>query len=250
MGAGMTLEEAVVAGVPYFGPELQANQGDNHFRHFPAICALARRPGEPLDVLEVGSWAGNSLVAWARAAGPDSLLTAVDAWQPYLPAGSSWPHYDVMSGAAASGWIETLFRHNVRASGVGPGRVAVRKGDSRDVLRQLEPGSFDVAFVDGDHRYKIVREDIALCKALVRVGGILCGDDLDQQLGDLDAAEHAEVMAVDEEVATNRSGVCYHHGVVQAVHDHFGRVTCFETRLWAVRKTADGWENVPAELAP
>jgi predicted O-methyltransferase YrrM len=244
----MTREEAFAAGVPYFGPELQANQGDNHFRHFPALVALARErkaAREPFHVLEVGSWAGNSLIAWARAA-PDAMLTAVDAWEPYLPSGTTWPHYDVMSDAASpGGGIRDLFLHNVKAAGIHR-RLILCKGDSREVLPKLDP-HFDVAFIDGDHRYKIVREDINACLGPVRVGGILCGDDLDRQLGDLDLDEHREIMAIDEEVATTRSGLCYHHGVVQAVHDYFGRVTCFETRLWAVRKTATGWENVPEE---
>ena len=39
-----------------------------------------------------------------------------------------------------------------------------------------------------------------------------------------DRDEHREIMGIDEEVATTRSGLCYHHGVVQAVHDYFGRV--------------------------
>ena len=246
----MTREEAIAAGLPYFGPELQANQGDNHFRHFPALVALARQtkaPGERFSILEIGSWAGNSLIAWARAAGPKAYLTAVDAWQPYLPGGSTWPHYDVMSDAARSGDIEALFDHNVTAAGI-ESRLWKIKGDSGAVLQGLVPG-FDIAFIDGDHRYKVVREDINACMGLVRVGGILCGDDLDRQLGDLNLDEHKEIMEIDEEVATTRSGLCYHHGVVQAVHDYFGRVTCFETRLWAVRKTATGWENVPETLA-
>jgi predicted O-methyltransferase YrrM len=238
------LKEALAVGEPYFGAELEANQGDNHFKHFPALVHLARQTSvaAPLRILEVGSWAGNSLIAWAKAA-PDALLWAVDAWEPYLPAGSRWPHYDVMSDAAKSGQIQSLFLHNVQTAGIA-GRVFLCKGNSRAVLPRLPP-IFDLAFVDGDHRYSIVRGDIADCMKLVRVGGILCGDDLDQQLDDLDLDQHREVMAVDEEVATTRGGLCYHHGVVQAVHDFFGRVSCFERRLWAVRKTAGGWENVP-----
>jgi predicted O-methyltransferase YrrM len=249
MEDGVTREEAFAAGLPYFGPELQANQGDNHFRHFPALVALARETTssrEPFNILEIGSWAGNSLIAWSQAA-PDAILWAVDAWKPYLPTGTTWPHYDVMSAAAESGSIEELFLHNIKVAGIDR-RTFLCKGDSRDILPTLAP-IFDIAFVDGDHRYSIVREDINACMGLVRVGGILCGDDLDRQLGDVDLDEHKEIMEIDEEVATTRSGLCYHHGVVQAVHDYFGRVTCFETRLWAVRKTATGWENVPETLA-
>ena len=248
----MTREEAIAAGLPYFGPELQANQGDNHFRHFPALVALALESpqhGWPFRILEVGSWAGNSLIAWAKAAPPDATFTAVDAWKPYLPGGTAWPHYDIMSRAALTGGIEQLFWHNIWASGIDTRRFYIRKGDSREILPMFVRESYDIAFIDGDHRYKIVREDINACMGLIRVGGILCGDDLDRQLGDLNLDEHKEIMEIDEEVATTRSGLCYHHGVVQAVHDYFGRVTCFETRLWAVRKTATGWENVPETLA-
>ncbi len=235
------LAQAVAAGVPYLGAELQANQGDNHFKHFRALARLARA----MKILEVGSWAGGSLIAWAKAS-PRAHLTAVDAWKPYLPPGSKWPHYDEMSTAARSGDIEALFHHNVTAAGIPTSRLTVRKGDSRQILPTLVP-DFDLAFIDGDHRYRIVKQDIAECMRLVRVGGVLCGDDLDQQLSEIDAQEHAEIMGIDEEVATTRSGLCYHHGVVQAVHDFFGPVLCLEKRLWAVRKTADGWENISPE---
>ena len=235
--------EAIAAGVPYLGTELCANQGDNHFKHFAALAALVRG-NSPMRVLEVGSWAGGSLIAWANATGPDSILTAVDAWEPYLPPESKWPHYEAMSAAAGSGDIITLFCHNVAAAGIDPSRLVIRRGDSRGILPTLDPG-FDIAFIDGDHRYRIVRQDILDCMRLVRIGGILCGDDLDQQLSELNVDEHNEIMGIDEEVATTRSGLCYHHGVVQAVHDFFGPVLCLEKRLWVVRKTADGWENVP-----
>ncbi|HUO87546.1 MAG TPA: class I SAM-dependent methyltransferase, partial [Rhizomicrobium sp.] len=214
---------------------------------FPAVvrAAMKDRVGVP-RILEVGSWAGGSLIAWWRAAGAQALLTAVDAWEPYLPAGSRWPHYDEMSEAARSGGIEALFRHNVAAAGIPEARLTVRKGDSRRILPTLPSFSFDVAFIDGDHRYRIVKEDIAACVKLVRVGGILCGDDLDQQLSEINAEEHREIMDIDEEVATTRSGLCYHHGVVQAVHDSFGPVLCLEKRLWIVRKTPSGWESTPS----
>src|SRR5262249_42875974 len=52
-------------------------------------------------------------------------------------------------------------------------------GDSREALRGLRDGFFDVIYVDGYHGYDVVVEDIANAFRLCRLGGIICGDDYD-----------------------------------------------------------------------
>jgi predicted O-methyltransferase YrrM len=216
---------------------LVADQGGgNHFHHFRTLVDRARQtnPDGQFRILEVGTWAGNSLIAWARAA-PDAYLTVVDPWQPYMPSSSRYPHYAAMNNAAASGAIEELFWQNMEGAGINLDRLTVWKKNSVEWLPKLHP-DHDIVFIDGDHRYSVVSQDIRNGMALVRPGGILCGDDLDQQLDELDRSEHEKLMAIDEEVATTASGLTYHHGVVQAVYENFGHVTCFERRLWAVHR--------------
>lgn len=48
---------------------------------------------------------------------------------------------------------------------------------SDEVFRYIEPGSFDVAFIDGDHGFNAVIKDHKLAMQLVRKGGIVIHHD-------------------------------------------------------------------------
>jgi predicted O-methyltransferase YrrM len=227
--------DALASGRPYFGAVCQADQGHIHFRCFPAVVEAVRRTRRdagPLSILEIGSWAGASLVAWDRAAQGNVMLYAVDTWQPYIDEQNSY--CDMMRRVAESGEIRRLFDHNMRVCGLEP-RLTVHCGISRDILAQLAPG-FDIIYIDGDHRYPAVRGDIVMSMPLIRDGGILCGDDLDSQVWQLPADEHQEVLARYTDAGVTRSGISYHAGVAQAVHDFFGPVTTHGGRFWAVQK--------------
>jgi len=67
-------------------------------------------------------------------------------------------------------------RSNLAASG-GASRVDVHIGPSRDVLKTLEPGSFDFVYIDGSHGQIEVLEDAVFSFRLARTGAILCFDD-------------------------------------------------------------------------
>lgn len=54
--------------------------------------------------------------------------------------------------------------------------VTFVKGDSADVGNAMDK-TFDVVFIDADHRYDAVINDIKAWEGKVRPGGILCGDD-------------------------------------------------------------------------
>ena len=239
-------EAAIAAGEPYYGA-LGEQQGTRRHKYFSALvraCGAAH----PF-ILEVGSWAGCSLAAWDKAAGRFSGAVVVDTWQPY--AKDEGAVYDYMRDAAASGKIFDLFMHNLVATGM-TARVHIIRGDSRTVLPELNL-MFDIAFIDGDHRYEFVKADIENCMELVRPGGILCGDDLEMVLPMGTTAEglqtHREAVERGDDILgfyLPHDGVWdyYHPGVTQAVWDVFHRkISCFEG-LWAVRKTADGWEDV------
>ena len=81
-----------------------------------------------------------------------------------------------------------------------------------------------------------MRKDILIAKSFVKVGGLLCGDDLECQLVDADQEltqrnKHREFI----------DG--YHPGVTLAVGKVFGKVWCEEC-VWAVRKedrTCKNW---------
>lgn len=79
------------------------------------------------------------------------------------------------------GDVRTLFDANLAASGHHE-RVTTIAGDSKLVLRQLEPNSFDIIYVDGSHAAKDVLTDAVLSWILLRNGGVLILDDYNWQV--------------------------------------------------------------------
>jgi hypothetical protein len=48
---------------------------------------------------------------------------------------------------------------------------------SIEASKDIEDGSLDAIFVDGDHSYNAVKEDLSVWWPKLRIGGTLCGDD-------------------------------------------------------------------------
>jgi predicted O-methyltransferase YrrM len=87
-------------------------------------------------------------------------------------------------------------------------RVLLAVADSKVLARFIADGIIDLVFIDGDHRYSAVAEDIKRWWPKVKLGGIMCGDDCD---GVEWLEEHAE-----QDFAANK-----HHGVIKAVQSAF-----------------------------
>lgn len=58
-----------------------------------------------------------------------------------------------------------------------PNRVQLYQATTKEASREVQDGSLDFVFIDADHGYEAVREDIALWTPKVRSGGWLGGHD-------------------------------------------------------------------------
>lgn len=131
----------------------------------PEISAsVSRLDAPPRRILEIGSWEGRSAV-WFLNAFPGCELTCVDTWE-----GSVEHTPDMVSG------VYDRFRRNIQATGF-ESRVTVLRGSSERVLYGLQPESFDVVYVDGDHHAHAALRDIVFAWGLLRPGGVLLVDD-------------------------------------------------------------------------
>jgi predicted O-methyltransferase YrrM len=102
-------------------------------------------------VLEVGTLAGYSAIAMARALGPDGRVETIELEPRHADFAERW-----------------IARSDVA------GRVIVHRGPGQDVLPQLEAGSFDAAFLDADKSgYQGYLEH---CRRLLRPRGLLLVD--------------------------------------------------------------------------
>ena len=256
--------QALFSGKPYFGSALRALQGppERHKFFRPLLKAAAGFRSGSLEILEVGSWAGASTVSFGAALNDlelDGRITCVDPWKPYFDTRQDAAHvYREMNRAAEHELIYKLFRHNICSAGF-ENQVQIRRGSSRELLPTLTSDSFDVIYIDGSHRYEDVAYDLRQAARLLRDGGILCGDDLEQQSSSIDPQELAEAVQNGQDLSYSQSAQSYYHpGVTGAVAEEIGIVSAW-AGFWAVRCVESKWEplmldlqsaTLPAHIAP
>jgi predicted O-methyltransferase YrrM len=251
------------AGQPYF-PETLFGVQSHPLRYLhmtQTVHLLAERfPERELNILEIGTWIGASALTWIYAldlyAKGQGTIYCCDLWETYFDIEAErrkqpdrGPQADVpalaMDTAAEAGLPLDLFLYNVEVGG-GKGRIVTIKGDSRTSLRPLADGFFDLVYIDGDHRYRAVKSDIEEAKRLVRVGGIVAGDDLELQLHEVDegvARSRGDADWVDDP----KTGKGHHPGVTVAVAEAFGAIHGYNG-YWLVEKQTDG-RFLPVSLA-
>lgn len=228
---------------PYFGAWFLAGLGNTIRQAALRDCAaaLARKP-EPLRALEVGSWAGASsctIASTLRNADPRATLVCVDPWRPYEASSNMVgdPIHFEMNALQAADVIRELFAHNVAACGLADA-IRPLRAEARAALPGFADASFDLVYVDGNHRHSAVAFDLAQAARLVAPGGIVCGDDLVLAFEDTDRAHTIENRERDY-VVDRRTGQGHHPGVALAVAETFGRVP-IRDGFFAVRRTAGG----------
>lgn len=151
----------------------------------PGLLELLRVT-KPRSVLEIGSFVGISTEVFLLHC---QRVVAVDCW--------------------SAGDIKQEFDRRVAPYS----HLTVLWGSSPDILGKLKPRSFDLCYIDADHSYEAVKEDIRACKELVRLGGYIGGHDYD-----------------------------WHDtpGVKPAVHDVLGKPDyVFEDSSWVVAMTTE-----------
>jgi Methyltransferase domain len=198
------------------------DMGSRPHRHFGEVAArLHARGVNAPQVLEIGSWTGGSLVAWDATFDGRAKFVAVDRWEPYPLRGVSSFPYGAVNDQLASGEVRREF--NARVAGMVD-RVEIVVEDSREALGRFadEHRLFDLVYVDGDHRLEAARADIAGALTVLRRGGVVCGDDLERQLYEIEDLDRHDTAAVSGLDYVNG----YHPGVTQAVGELFGRVWC------------------------
>jgi hypothetical protein len=116
-------------------------------------------------VIEVGAWEGRSTVALANEAWPD-MVDVVDTWRGNP---GHWC-YD----AAAKRDIYATFQTNIET--LTNGNVRPWKMSWQEFFSDWS-GPIRLLFIDGDHTYDEVRQNIETALPWVVPGGVICGDD-------------------------------------------------------------------------
>jgi len=94
--------------------------------------------------------------------------------------------------------------------------ITIHRGISSEKIKEIPDNSLDLCFIDADHRYNYIYEDIKLCLPKVKNNGIICGHD-----HDLNTSFNISMLPDTSWLNLDCiHGV--HWGVVKAVYDHFG----------------------------
>lgn len=136
-----------------------------------SLGGLVRRAArQGMLAIEVGSWFGLSTSVIARIAREfNGVLYCVDHWQ-----GSSAEANEL----ARAGETDVFqgFKSNMVRLGLWK-HIRPMMMPSMDAARIFRDETADLVFIDADHRYEAVLEDIRGWLPKVRSGGIICGHD-------------------------------------------------------------------------
>jgi hypothetical protein len=146
--------------------------------------AIASAP-EGATVCEVGVMFGRSLayLAWAARHRPDLQIIGVDPWEvdrgPRNLNPEGWGGVEYSDRIAAAGGPYLFFLSQmIRHAPAALERVRALRLTSVEAAR-LFPGNGGVhfCFIDGDHRYESVMQDLKAWWPKIRQGGMLAGHD-------------------------------------------------------------------------
>ncbi len=229
---------------PFFGAFGYAGKPERHM-FLSAALQRALPADRPVRILEIGSWVGSSALTWAQSIRTFSphggSITCVDPWISFSTTNdlANVSLVRTWDELLRSGLAHELFLHNTKSI-VAPLTREVRRGKAADILPTLEMGTYDLVYIDGSHYYDDVLQDLKLAAPLLRDGGILCGDDLEAQIGDVDLALVRQSLEKDN-IPHPSTGVGFHPGVTLACHEFFGGRVPSVVGFWCARKSAGGF---------
>jgi predicted O-methyltransferase YrrM len=118
-------------------------------------------------VIEIGTLKGGTLWLWCQLATPDAVILSLD-----LPGGEFGGGYQTKDLVRFRSYAhEKQSLHFLRSDS--------HKRETRDeVTKKLNGRAVDLLFLDGDHRYKGVKQDFAMYASLVRAGGVVLLHDI------------------------------------------------------------------------
>lgn len=164
-------------------------------------------------ILEIGSWVGESTSVLAQHAKEnDGYVVSIDWWK-------GNPGTD-LNDLAIRNDVFAKFRHNLEELELFDYVIPVVSTSSK--AAKVVAGDFDLIFIDADHRYSYVKQDIENYLPKVRDGGILCGHDCESNVWD--------ESFIEEDYRGNK-----HHGCIKAVHEAFPNVLIKE-EIWIKKK--------------
>jgi len=137
----------------------------NGWMRFPELKWLAENARNAKIIIEVGSYLGRS--ARALCDNTDGKVFSVDPYYGYMIRDDGSIDY-----ATDFQQMEKLYEN--LSDCIDCGKFTHYKTTLRNFPRDIKA---DLIFIDGDHRYNFVKEDIVVAKQMIEKGGIISGHD-------------------------------------------------------------------------
>ena len=106
-------------------------------------------------------------------------LYAVDKWEKVIGGPEAGDIQGGRAGNNCTGWdpVRGFAKFN-QVTKSYQNRLTVLRGDSVVMAKKVKDGSLDFVFIDADHRYEAVMQDLAAWVPKLKEGGMLCGHDI------------------------------------------------------------------------
>jgi len=158
---------------------------------------------DKVAIAEIGSYEGGSTLTLTKESiRYDGVVVAIDIWEDEAVCTRFWEN---LGGFIKLGYI-----------------LPIRK-PSVDACRLFADKLFDMVFIDADHKYSSVKQDIGAWLPKVRSNGLLCGYDCEGYYSKYSKAKQKEIDAKD-------------NGVMKALYEIFGDgyKIAPQSRIWYV----------------
>lgn len=229
---------------PYFGINYSANQVWPERK--PIMERLVDKEIKSSDdttfrILEIGTWAGASAVIWAQACKNNNrgMVFCIDTWKGTKNT-LEGDDYEIKRGVKKNRILK-LFLHNIRTCGLENYIIPIRASSDQaaDIIKQ---NTFNLIYLDGDHAYSQVLNDLKNYSKLLKPGGIICGDDYELYFSQIDLTNAKKYSEMDF-VKDPKTGEYFHPGVTLAINEVFKEVS-MKSGFWAIRKSENGWDLI------
>lgn len=152
--------------------------------------------------LEVGTWLGRStcfLAGLAKAWSKPFTIYAVDTFK-----GEETCQFQKEAVAANNGSIKKLFIKHVKDLGLKDYIIPI-ESKSTECLKFIPKGTkFHVVFIDADHSYEAVKNDLNYLWDVVQENGIICGHDYQ-----LDVKRAVDEFAIEKNSQVQKYSTCW-----------------------------------------
>ncbi len=155
-----------------FGYEIVKDNNGNHLKKIYSSKSAIQFMKEnynkkDLIVAEIGVWKGHTTEHIIKTL-PIKRIYAIDSWAPW----SSSEHNEEI--------IQTAMKEAKKKLSKYGNKVIIIKKYSKDAVKDIKE-KLDFVYIDGDHDYEFVKDDIEQYYKLLKKGGVLSGDDIENR---------------------------------------------------------------------